>query len=631
MLEAIRKHAQGWLAKLILALITIPFALWGVDSYIRNSGDSDTLAKVGDARITRQEFGRALQEETERMREALGSNFDRAATETPEFRKKVLETMLERKALLLAAQEQSFRVPDPYIQNVLMQVPAFQENGQFSAQRYEAILRQRGLTPAGFENELRQGYLLEALTSPVMLVSFVARTSVEQIGRLVTQQREVSWFDLPPADVSGKVSVSQTEIENYYNAHKPDFTEPEKLRAEYVMLTLDSVMQAIPVTEEEIRNYYQANAARFGQPEERSASHILIAVPKNADKAARAKAQARAVQLADAVKKSPASFAEVARKESQDPGSATQGGSLGSFGRGAMVKPFEDAVFSMKPGEIRGPVESDFGFHIIRLDAIKSAKAVPLESVRAEVEAEIRKQKAQKKFSEVAENFSNLVYEKADSLKHAAEALKLTVQTTDWMSPRNAPPPFQNPKLAEALFSADSIRNKQNTEAVEIAPGTLVAARVLDHRPAALRPLNEVASAIETRLRRERTTQLLAEKGQALIKELASGQEAGRKWSDFKIVSRQKPEGFEPQVLASVFRVDTGKLPAYTGFPLVNGGYRVVRISRVLEGAMSDPQLLPSIEAGVSRAIQRADLKAMISLARASQKVEIRAGALEQK
>ena len=250
------------------------------------------------------------------------------------------------------------------------------------------------------------------------------------------------------------------------------------------------------------------NAARLGQPEQRSASHVLIAVDKGADAATKARARDKAIALTAELQKTPTRFAEVARKESQDPGSAAQNGSLGSFARGAMVKPFDDAVFSMKTGEIRGPVESEFGFHIIRLDGIQPAATVGFESVRGEIEAGLRKQKAQKKFSELAESFSNLVYEKADSLKPAADAMKLTVQTSDWMSAKNAPAPFMNTKLGEVVFSADSIKTKQNTEAIEVAPGVLVAARVIDYRPAAMRALTAVSANIYQKLRNERAAKL---------------------------------------------------------------------------------------------------------------------------
>lgn len=631
MLEAIRKHAKGWLAKLILGLIAITFALFGVDSYMTGGNGVDVIAEVGDVKISRQEYARELQNQTDRMRESLGEKFDRTATETPEFRKKVLDSLLERKALLLTAQQQGFRPPDRYVESVLLQIPAFQENGVFSPQRFEAILRQRNMTPAGFEAEVRESYILEAQTSPVLLGSFSANTSVAQLTRTLSQQREISQLVLPASDIGAQPAVSETELKTYYTSHASEFTEPEKIRVEYLVLTVEAALPGTEVSEKDIADFYQSNAVRMSQPEQRSASHILIGVAKTADAAAKAQARAQATQIAATVQKTPTRFAEIARASSQDPGSAPQGGSLGSFGRGAMVKPFDDAVFSMKPGEIRGPVESEFGFHIIRLDAIQPAAVPPLASVRVEIEGELRKQKAQKKFAELAENFSNLVYEKADSLKPAADAMKLTVQTTDWISQKNAPAPFLNSKLGELVFSADAIKTKQNTEAIEVAPGVLMAARVLDYRLAAVRSFNEVRAGIEQKLRNQRTVKLMSDKGAARITQLQQGKESGAPWSAFKMLNRQQNDGFDAAALTAIFRADVSKLPAYTGFMNADGSYRIVRITRVLENMPSDPQLNASIKNGVQQTLQRADLEAMIALAKSGQKLEIYPSALETK
>ena len=627
MLEAIRKHAKGWLAKVILGLIAITFALFGVDSYMQGGSGTDVVATVGETKISRQEYTRELQNQTDRMREALGEKFDRTATETPEFRKKVLDALLERKALLLDAQQRGFRLPDRYVESVLLQIPAFQENGVFSPQRFENLLKQRNMTPAGFEAEVREAYVLEAQTSPVGLGTFLVNTSLSQFSRILTQQREVSLIDFPSSDI--KVNVPESDIKNYYASHQSEFIEPEKVRVEYLTLTVDAAMSDMQVSEQEINDYYLRNASRFAQPEQRSASHILIAVAPSANAATKAQARAKAVQLTATLQKAPKSFADLARKESQDPGSAAQDGSLGSFGRGAMVKSFDDAVFSMKTGEIRGPVESEFGFHIIRLDGIQPATAIALESVRPEIETGIRKQKAERKFSELAENFSNLVYEKAESLKAAADAMNLTVQTTDWMSAKKAPAPFLDSKLGDLIFSADSIKTKQNTEAIEVAPGVLVAARVIDYRPAAMRALSEARASIEQKLRQERAAKLMVDRGESLLKQVRLGNEAGLRWSEFKILSRQQNAGFDPQTLKAIFRADTQKLPAYTGLLNADGSYRLVRITRVLESANQDPALTASIKNGIQQATQRADLEAMVMLAKSGQKIDIREGVLD--
>ena len=629
MLEAIRKHAKGWLAKVILALIAITFALFGVDSYMKGDKSGGMVAEVGDVGVSREELTREIQAQNDRMRETLGPAFDPAVTETAAFRKQVLDSLIERKALLQEAQKLKFLAPDAYIASVLRQIPAFQQDGAFSQQRYEAVLRQNGRSPAQFENELRQAFMLEAITSPVSLAAFPSSTSLTQIARLVAQQREIAWVDLPASSVASQIKVTPADVERYYAASKAEFTEPEQIRAEYLVLDMASVAAGIAVSDQAVADYYAANAAQFGQPEQRSASHILIAVDKNADAATRAQAKAKATELLQVLQKTPGRFAELARTQSQDPGSAVQDGSLGSFGRGMMVKPFEDAVFSMKPNEIRGPVESDFGYHIIRLDGIQPAQTAPLATVRAAVVEELRKQQAQKTFAEMADSFGNLVYENAESLQPAAAAAKLTVQQSGWMTAKNAPPPFNHAALSAALFSPESIKSKQNTEATEVQPGTLMAARVIEHRPARLRPLADVSAAIEAKLRATQSAQLLAQKGEATIKALAKGDEAGLNWSAFQMVGRQVSAELDAAGIKAVFRVNAGKLPAYTGFARPDGSYRIVRVSRVLEAPVLDPMLGSSIGSGVTQAQQRADMKAMIALITAGQKVKIQPNAIE--
>jgi len=628
-LEAIRNHAKGWLAKVILGLIAITFALFGVDSYMSGDRSGGVVAEVGDMGISREELTREIQGQSDRMRETLGSAYDPAVIESADFRKQVLDNLIERKAMLQEAQKLKFLAPDSYIASVLGQIPSFQQDGVFSQQRYEAVLRQNGRTPAQFENELRQAFMLEAISSPISLATISSSTSLTQIARLVAQQREISWADIPASAVASEIKVTPADVERYYAANKAEFTDPEEIRAEYLVLDVAAVAAGIAVSEQAVADYYADNAAQFGQPELRSASHILIVVDKNADAATREQALKKATGLYETLTKAPQRFAELARTQSQDPGSAAQDGSLGSFGRGMMVKPFEDAVFSMKPNEIRGPVESDFGYHIIRLDGIEPAQTAPLSEVRAVVVDELRKQQAQRVFAELADNFSNQVYENADSLQPAAAAAKLVVRQSGWMTAKNAQPPFNHAGLSAALFSPESIKSKQNTEAIEVDPGTLVAARVAEQRPARLRPLAEVSASIEAKLRAEQTASLLARKGEATLQALAKGDEAGLTWSAFQVVGRQASAELNAAGAKAVFRVNADKLPAYTGFARPDGSYRIVRVSRVVESAEQTPGLMTSIEAGITQAQQRADMKAMVALITAGQKVKIKPNAIE--
>lgn len=629
MLEAIRKRAQGWFAKIILALITIPFALWGIDAYFSSGGGNEVIAEVGDSGVTRQAYTDMLKEQADRMRQAMGPNFDPALIESADFRRQVLQSMAEEEAMLQEANAAGLQVTDAQIAALLQELPPFQENGKFSAERYKRVLSQRGYTPAYFEYQLRRDITLGIMRQPVLTGALLSATSAELVTKIAGQRREISWHEISPTTVAGQVSVTDKDIQAYYDAHKTEYVEAEAVRVEYAVLSLDELAKAIQPSEKEVQDYYAANAASLGPPEERSASHILIGAAQG-DAAARKQAKAKAEALLAALQKAPKTFADVAKRESQDPGSAAEGGSLGSFGRGMMVKPFEDAVFAMKLGEMR-LVESEFGFHVIRLDGIQT-KTPPLAAVRAQIETEIRRQQAQKHYAEAAENFSNLVYEQAASLKPAADALKLSIQTTDWMSRKaKAAPPFDSDKLLDAVFSADAIKSRQNIEPVETSRTTMVAVRVIDHRPARQKPVAEVSDTIRAKLQAEQTASLIAKMGQAQIAELNQGKEpAGVAWTAFKLIGRQQPEGLDAKTVQAIMRADTAKLPAYVGAAMPDGSYRIVRVTRIIEDA-ANPMLRSAVENGLRQAYARSDAVAQLELAKASQKIEIKPGALEKK
>ncbi len=630
MLEAIRKRAQGWLAKLILALITIPFALWGIDAYFGTGGSNEVVAKVGDSGVTRQAYTEMLREQADRMRQAMGSNFDPTVTESAEFREQVLQAMTEEEAMFQEALAAGLQVSDAQIAALLHNLPPFQEDGKFSPDRYKRVLAQRGYTPAYFEYQLQRDILLGMLRQPVLAGSLLSATSAGLVAKIAGQRREISWVEINPASVASQVNVTDKDIQAYFDAHKTDYVEPEAVRVEYAILSLEELSKSIKPSEKEVQDYYAANAASIGPPEERSASHILIGAEQgNAE--ARKQAKIKAETLLAALQKAPRTFADVAKRESQDEGSAVEGGSLGSFGRGMMVKPFEDAVFAMKPGELR-LVETEFGFHIIRLDGIQS-KTPPLAAVRGRIEDEIRRQQAQKHYAEAAENFSNLVYEQAASLKPAADALKLTVKVSDWVTRQGlAAEPFNSGKLLEVIFSADTIKSRQNIEPVETSRNTLAAVRVIEHRPARQKTVAEVSAAIREKLQAEQTADLVAKLGQAQIAELSQGKElAGLSWSAFKTVGRQQPEGLDAKSMQAIMRADTAKLPAYVGAAMPDGSYRIVRVTRVIEDAASNPMLQAAVESGLRQVYARSDAIAQSDLAKAAQKIEIKTGTLEKR
>ena len=591
MLDIIRERAQGWFAKIILALITVPFALWGVDSYLRNGGDGVIVAKVDGQSISRQEFNQALKDQQERMRSVMGAAFDPVMLDKPEMRQALLDNMIEQRLLLGNAAKVGVAVPDEMLARFIAEIPDFQENGKFSQARYETLLSNQGMSPAMLEQRLRQSLVTEQLSDSLTKSTLISRTALDSFVRINEQQREINQAMIYPEQFIPQIKVNSEEIKAYYEKHKEEFRVPEQARLEYVVLSVEDLALQASVTDEEIKKYYDEHVAQYQEQEQRQASHILITASAKAGAAEMAAAREKAEKLFKEVKQAPGNFAEVARKQSQDPGSANNGGDLGFFARGAMVKPFEDAVFKMSLGEIVGPVQSDFGFHVIKLAAVKPGKARSLAEAKEEIGLELRKQKAGKRFAEAAESFSNSVYEQPDSLKPVADALKLKIQSSPWIGKKGGDVALlNNGKLLQAVFSEESLKLKRNTEAVEVRLNTLISARVVEFKAASYKPLDSLSVELGARLQRELADEQAVKRGKEALEQLKQGKDAADlKWSASILISRETAASLGQAAVTEIFKADTHKLPAYTGVANPKGGYLVIKVNRVVEqGSVDD-------------------------------------------
>lgn len=624
MLEAIRERAQGWLAKVILVLIAIPFALWGVDSYIRNSAGDAIVATVGDEKISTQAFDLALRDQRERLREMLGEAYDPAKIDTPELRESVLDDLVKRTLLALEAQRQGLTVSDAQLAALIAEVPVFQRDGKFSEDAYLRVLRQQGMTPASFENRLRADYTAQLLHDSLAGSHFTPRSQVLRLIALGEERREVASATLGADAYLPRVRIDPASLRDYYVKHPKEFRSPESVRVEYAALSVATLMPQMTVSDEEVNRYYTEHAAQFGEPEQRRASHILIAVPQDAAPAVSEAARAKASQILAQAKQDPARFDALAKQYSQDTGSAEQGGDLGFFARGSMVKPFEDAVFALKPGEITGPVQTPFGWHIIKLAEIKPAQVQPLEQVREKIASELKNEKAARKYSELAERFGDLAYEQSDSLVPLKETLGVPIQTSGWISRNEATDPALNhPKLLAAIFSDEVLRNKRNTEAIETGDKTLVAARVIDHRPEATIPFEQVAARIEAKLKRERALQMAREDGRAMLKRLQTGQTPGGvTFSAAQLATRQQAQGLDEQSLNTVFKLTPKTLPAYTGLETPQG-YALYKITQIIPGASNDPALVRAYQQRLDQLLGETHFSAYIASLREKYPVKI--------
>ncbi|MBS1189041.1 MAG: PpiC-type peptidyl-prolyl cis-trans isomerase [Rhodocyclaceae bacterium] len=626
MFDAVRNNKR--IVQVFLALITLPFAFFGVESYIRNVGNDNDVAKIGDIKISQQQFQQAMRDQQERLRGQFG-NIDPRILDNPQARQAVLNDLIDQRLLLLEASKSRMGVGDDAVRRTIAGIQAFQDNGKFSPERYEALLKAQGMTPASFEAQLRQDLTLQQLAGGIGQSGFISRTVGDRLLALQVEKREVAEYRLAAENYLSQVKLEEGAAKKFYEANSKRFEIPEQARAEYVVLSLESIESQVAVSDGEIKAWYEGHKDRYQQPEERRASHILIA----ADKGDKAQARAKAEEVLKEVRKNPAAFPELAKKYSQDPGSAAKGGDLGFFGRGMMVKPFEDTVFKLKDGEISDVVESDFGFHIIKVTGIHPGKVKSLAEVRPEIEAELKKQAASRKFAEAAEGFSNLVYEQSDSLKPVAEKYKLEIKQSNWLTrqPNPAYGPLANEKLLAAVFSEDAVKNKRNTEAVEVAPNTLVAARVAEYRPAAQQPFDTVKDKIEAMLKRQEALALVKKEGEAKLAALRKGESDPLAWGAPKTVSRLDMGGLPPPAVQAVFRTDVSKLPAYAGQELPGIGYGLYKVVKVDAGDKIDDARRQAMLRQLGGLAMQEDVQAYLAALRSRYKVEINQAAVEAK
>jgi peptidyl-prolyl cis-trans isomerase D len=584
MFEFIRTHKR--LMQIFLMLLIVPsFVLVGVSSYQSKGSDANTVADVGGQKITQQEWEAAQRQQMDRYRQMFGAQFDQKMFETPEAKQAILDNLIAEKALNAEITRSHMTVSDATLQKTILGIEGFKKpDGSFDMEQYKAALAAQGMTPAMFDARMRRDLTLQQLSYAIQGTAFAPRTVATRLSDINDQEREVQEVLFPASDYVSKVNVTPEMIKAFYDKNAALFQVPEQVKAEYVVFSPESMESQVAVSDAEVADFYSKNPKRFTTEEQRKASHILITVKKDASSADKAAAKAKAEALLAQVKKMPADFAKIAKANSQDPGSAEVGGDLGVVEKGAFVKPVEDAIYQLKQGEISNLVESEFGYHIITVTSIVPPTVKTLEQSKAEIVAELKKQKMAKKYPELAEIFTNTVYEQADSLKPVADKLQLKIETVPSLS-RNPSPalgsaPFNNPKFLKAIFSDDSLKNKRNTEAVEVAPSTLIAGRVIEFKPATVRPLAEVEPLIRQRVTIEEAAKLAKQAGEAkLAAAKTSGDATG--FGETKTVTRTKQPPIPTPAALAVLKADVSKLPVYVGVELPGQGYGVYRIGKV--------------------------------------------------
>lgn len=622
-------HKRKTLIQIVLAIVFLPFAFFGMDSYFRGGDRGGDVGSVNGQPITQQEYAQSLQERQTALQRMLGGSVPPGLLDSPEMRSAVVDGIVRQRLLLNRAVSGGILVADGQLQQLIAEQPAFLDNGRFSNARYAEILKRQNMTPVLFENGLRRDLMVERVSDAYRSTAIVSNAVAERLLRLNAQQREVSQKVIEPQQFMAEVKLADDAVKQYYDSHQDEFRIPERARVEYLVLSLDNVAAQVDISAEEVKQHYAQNAKQYAMGEERQASHILITADSGASAEQKKQAREQAEKLLQQLRKNPSAFADVAKKNSQDPGSAAKGGDLGFFPRGSMTGPFEDAVFSMKVGDLSNVVESQFGFHIIRLAAVKGRS---FDDVRKEVELDLKRQRASKKFAELAEQFSNLVFEQGDSLKPAADALKLTVQNGGWVSRSGADNKLlNNPKLLQAIFSDEVVKNKRNSEVVDVGGNTLVAARTPEYAPASVYPFADISGAIAKQLTLKQAGQLAAKRGRELLARLKAGENVASDWTAAKMVSRSDAKGYAGPELTEIFKLDAHKVPAYAGVESPRGAFLLLRVSRVIDVEDLDPARRKAAADELRQVMGQEELNAYVASLKAKAEVKLRLDQLETK
>jgi len=578
MLEKFRSYAQTKAAKIILALILVPFALFGIDSYLNQAGNNLSIAKVNGYKIALPEYNRAIENVRNRIM-SEGKKVDPAMFDSFEFKESVIDGLITKQLLNNDIKKSRFRITDQQLSQYIIGMPEFQKDGKFSQEIYDKVLQNNQLTPKKFEESIRNDLLIQQVRDGLQKLTFIPPNNLAETLKATSQQREISIAEFKTKEYMTKANIAEKDMQAFYDQNKSKFLAPEQVKAEFVVFSLANILPTINVTEEEIKSFYKANADKYQNQQQREASHILIAASKNAPPAEKAKAKAKAEDVLNQIRKNPKQFAELATKYSQDPESAKKGGDLGSFGRGMMVKPFDDAVFSMKVNEISNVVESDFGYHIIKLTKI-IGEGGGFDAMRPQIKAELIYQKGQEKFAALAEEFSNKVYEQSSSLDAVSKRFNLPIQKTDWISRNDSDKFFKNEALMSALYSKESIKDHRNTEAIEVTPNNLISARVVDYKAQSTKPFADVRKNIEDYLKFESAKKMVASEGEAALKSLTDAS-SKIQWQPATLVDRKNTKGLSDAVVNHAYKMPTDKLPSYSGFIDGNNGYVIVKVNKV--------------------------------------------------
>jgi peptidyl-prolyl cis-trans isomerase D len=591
MLEFIRKRATGWVAWFIVILISIPFALWGIQEYM-SPVSSLSVAKVNGSEIGLREFQQAFQERRMQLRRLFGPDLS-ASIDDARVRSETLERLINDELVLQAAATSGLRIGDIQLAEFIHSQETFRADGKFSQLQYENWLRSQGYSPGGFEELMRRDLLSGQFLSGLAASAFATDAELARLQKLHAQRRTFRTLEIP-AEGFSDVDVSDEAVAGHYNANKDRFARPEQVTVEYIEISRAEIAEAIPVDESELRRLYESRQANFVTPEQREVSHILISIGMDADKETIDNARVRLIDIQRRIE-TGIPFEQMAKQHSEDPGTAQNGGALGFIGKGVMDPDFENAAFNLEKGAVSDPVRTRFGWHLVKVTDIRAPRTRSFDEMKEQLRREYQKEQADLVFSERVEQLANLVFEHPESLEIAAETLGVTTQVTQPFSRAGAETGLgANREVVETAFSDDVFTRRNNSGVIELGDGRVVALRIRDHEPSAQRSLSEVREDIVAELKQAAARDAAKRTGETLLGRLRAGEplhavgaDAGLSWSEPQTAKRR--EGADPRTRSIVFRMprpNGNDRPTFHGHQLPNGDFQILALESVSEEAL---------------------------------------------
>ncbi|MCW3148014.1 SurA N-terminal domain-containing protein [Stutzerimonas stutzeri] len=572
MLQNIRDNSQGWIAKTIIGVIVVLLALTGFDAIFNAASNDQNAAEVNGEKISRYDLEQAVNMQRRQLAQQLGGDFDASLLDDKLLRNAALSSLIERMLLLQGAQKANFDFSSQALDQLILQTPEFQVDGAFSAARFDQVIQQMGYSRLQFRELLKQEMLIGQVRAGISGTGFVTEQQVESFARLEMQTRDFASLVIA-ADASA-VQITEDEISQFYAENAARFRSPEQVVLEYVELNKEAFFDQVEVSEEELQELYQKQIANLS--EQRRAAHILI-------EASDAQAKSKLEELANRLQAGE-DFATLAKEYSQDPGSAGEGGDLGFAGRDVYDPAFEEALYALQEGQVSAPVQTEFGWHLIKLLGVQSPEVPSFDSMKSELVRELKAQQVEQRYVEVSKQLEDSAFEAADLLQPAQE-LKLTVKTTPAFPREGGEGIAANRQVIQAAFSDEVLVDGANSSLIELDPDTAIVLRVKQHLKAEALPLEQVRDGIVQQLQRSKAADKARNDGQGLLAQLRDGQPGEGKWQVTEAATRNQ-EGVQPAVLQAVFRMPKPALknqPSYAGVSLANGDFVVLRLSGVNE------------------------------------------------